>query len=290
MADAKTVQHNLVRRRAIRDQHPPPGLVQHDEPIDEREQLALHRFILANRCRHSECSAGAPRQALQRGTQRHGQHAREPRERLRHAEPRQVAGGALAGLDDAVAGHAAPLHQLAAPAHVGKTRQVAGDDDADTEAACLTDLGKADAGGETVHVQDVGTLLGEKAVEPIHATNRNAVLRLVSRRRRRRSDSGRRERRRVRIARARRDARRARRPARRGRRREVGGRAPRRTPRCRRRCRENTSRAGERSSRAVRQPIEHSHASLDHVLAFRIAERGRDRQPDERGRHAIGHR
>ena len=103
---------------------------------------------------------------------------------------------------------------------------MAGDDDADAEAACLTDLGKADAGGETVHVQDVGTLLGEKAVEPIHATNRNAVLRLVSRRR-----AG------DRVAEyanavvfvslgrgVMRD--RARRPARRGRRREVGGRAP----------------------------------------------------------------
>ena len=89
----------------------------------------------------------------------------------------------LSGIDDAVAGHAAPLHQLAAAAHVAEAGQVAGDDDADAEAARFTDFGKPDTGREAVHVQDVGTLLGQKAVEPFGATDRNAVVRLVARRR-----------------------------------------------------------------------------------------------------------
>src|SRR6185295_7798949 len=107
----------------------------------------------------------ASRQFAERTAQRERRRRDQAGDGLREAESRQVARGALDRRDDAVALLAAPLHQLAAPAHVAHARQMAGDDHADAAPRRLPDFRQADAGGEAVEVEDVRTLLVQESIE-----------------------------------------------------------------------------------------------------------------------------
>ncbi len=80
-------------------------------------------------------------------------------------EPRQVARRALGRNHDAVARHAAPLHQLTGPAHVAEARQMAREDDADAKPMRFANFRKANTGGDAVDVQHVRPFVREPAIQ-----------------------------------------------------------------------------------------------------------------------------
>jgi hypothetical protein len=69
LTQPQAIEGELLRRRTVSHEHPMGRLVQHDEPLHDLEELALHVLILDHERAHAENGAGLARQNAQHRTE-----------------------------------------------------------------------------------------------------------------------------------------------------------------------------------------------------------------------------